>query len=100
MHEIRVDPSALGEAGGALRAAAERVDAARHGLAGLGPAGPACGDGPAAASFARMHAALAAGVDRAGLLLALLGRRVDGAADAYLASDRAALPPPVPGGGL
>lgn len=33
MHEIRVDPSALGETGGVLGAAAERVDAARHGLA-------------------------------------------------------------------
>jgi hypothetical protein len=39
-----------------------------------------------------MHAALAAEVDRAGLLLSLLGGRVDGAADAYLAADQAALP--------
>jgi uncharacterized protein YukE len=31
MHEIRVDPSALWETGGVLGAAAERVDAARHG---------------------------------------------------------------------
>ena len=97
MHEIRVDPSALRETGGVLVAVAERVDAARHGLAGLGPAGPACGDGPAAASFTRMHAALTAGVDRAGLLLALLGSRVNGAAETYLATDQAALPSPVPG---
>jgi hypothetical protein len=98
MHEIRVDPSALWETGGVLGAAAERVDAARHGLAGLGPAGPACGDGPAAASLTRMQAALAAAVDRAGMSLSLLGSRVDAAADAYLATDQAALPDS-PGGG-
>jgi hypothetical protein len=50
MHEIRVDPSALWETGGVLGAAAERVDAARHGLAGLGPGGAGCGYSPAAAT--------------------------------------------------
>jgi hypothetical protein len=99
MHAIRVDPSALGETGGVLGAVAERVDAARHILAGLGPAGPACGDGPAAAGFIRMQAALAAAVDRAGLSLALLGGRMDAAADAYLATDQAALPASPEGGG-
>jgi uncharacterized protein YukE len=99
MDEIRVDPAALDETGGVLGAAAERVEAARHGLAALGPAGPACGDGPAGASFTRLQTALAAEVDRAGLLLALLGSRMNDAAGAYVATDQAALPAPPARGG-
>ncbi|HEX6679001.1 MAG TPA: hypothetical protein VF486_28790 [Actinomycetes bacterium] len=99
MAEIRVDPAALRDAGGELEAVAGRVDAARRGLASLGGTAAAAGDGPAAASFERMRAALDAGVDRAGLLLSLLGRRVEAGADGYQATDQAALPPPpAPGG--
>ncbi len=99
MQEIEVDPVALREAGGAIGAVAVRVDAARHGLASLGETAAAAGDGPAAASFERLRAALSARVDQAGLLLSLLGHRVEGAADGYQATDQAALPPlPARGG--
>ncbi len=99
MEEIRVDPAALRDAGGEIGAVAGRVEAARRSLASLGGCAAAAGAGPAAASFERMRAALAAGIDRAGLLLSLLGRRVEDAADGYQATDRAALPPPpAPGG--
>ena len=98
MAEIRVDPAALRDAAGELGAVAERVDAARCGLASLGGTAEAAGDGPAAASFERMRAALAAGVDRAGLLLSLLGCRLEAAAGGYEAADQAAVPPPAAGG--
>jgi uncharacterized protein YukE len=100
MEEIRVDPAALRDAGGDIGAVAGHVEAARHGLAGLAGTAAAAGDGPAAASFERMRAALAAGVDQAGLLLSLLGRRVEGAADGYQATDEAALPPAPARGGI
>jgi uncharacterized protein YukE len=100
MEEIRVDPAALRDAGGDIGAVAGRVDAARHGLAGLGGTAAAAGDGPAAASFERMWAALAARVDQAGLLLSLLGRRVEGAADGYQATDQAAMPSRPTAGGV
>jgi hypothetical protein len=99
MQELEVDPAALREAGGAIGAVTARVDAARHGLAGLGGTAAAAGDGPAAASFERLRADRAARVDQAGLLLSLLGRQVEDAADGYQATDQAVLPPPPARGG-
>jgi hypothetical protein len=99
MEEIRVDPAALRAAGGAVAAVAGRAEAARRGLASLDGTAAAAGGDPAAGSFERLRAALAGGVDRAGLLLSLLGRMMEGAADGYQATDQAALPPPpAPGG--